>query len=443
VEFASTLQINNTSVGAIEPLSIWISPSLYYASLKMVNSKATSQDAFVMPEDTTLATDSIALQTQRAALKYHGRYQNTGAMLDLELAILQYQKSLELMPVESPQYPLLIYQIGDGYYDRYKRTKKVEDLDLAILQYQKTLELTPAGHPDRLDRLHELGLAYHDRYRRVGLVDDLSQTILHYLKAVDVAPANHSSRPLLIYSAGLGYHDMYRLTGVIKELDLAILHYEKALKATPADDPDRQRRSTSLALGYHDKYQSTKAKPYLDQAIFRYQDADELSPSDQPTQSVTSFENHGCADVGEAFKQEWEPDTGGLIQPEIRAVEFASVRAIHDVKEGMMHTDSGYSSKSTPSNPIGIFTSANTDRDDTETVYSKATALSRSSAQAYISELCANIRSEIGHDIDPNSRQIVKDALPMLIKAFAIRVGHDSSTQIHKDIMYFIHMRHR
>jgi hypothetical protein len=82
------------------------------------------------------------------------------------------------------------------------------------------------------------------------------------------------------------------------------------------------------------------------------------------------------------------------------------------------------------------------DREDVRTVYSAATTVGPAHAQNYISELCSDIYNRLGSCLDPNLRKTLPGALPWLVKAFAIKIGYDSPTQVNQDIMYFIHKRH-
>ncbi|KAH6977436.1 hypothetical protein BKA56DRAFT_69112 [Ilyonectria sp. MPI-CAGE-AT-0026] len=160
----------------------------------------------------------------------------------------------------------------------------------------------------------------------------------------------------------------------------------------------------------------------------------------------------------------WE--TPNELDPEILAElephQFSSVNAekefaplnLHDqgiAKIGVPCTDSGYGSVPYPNN------SANAqhpqirhenivdpdDPDDNVTTYSAATTVTPHLAHQYISELSNDLHSRFRECIDTKTWPTVFHMLPELIKAFAIKLGHESSSPLNRSIMYFLHKRHR
>jgi hypothetical protein len=125
--------------------------------------------------------------------------------------------------------------------------------------------------------------------------------------------------------------------------------------------------------------------------------------------------------------------------------------------EDVPFTDSGYASapnRNTTSNlqlmdqprlseknkPTGTIN--DTDGEDFKTIYSAGSTVDRPLAQQYIADLCSNIFSKLGKQFDSQIWSTISSALPELMKAFAIKIGYDSSAQINQEIMYFIHKRH-
>lgn len=83
------------------------------------------------------------------------------------------------------------------------------------------------------------------------------------------------------------------------------------------------------------------------------------------------------------------------------------------------------------------------DTEDAKTLYSAATTIDLPKSQQYISELCSDIFSKLENHFDSTNWNTLETALPSLIKAFAIKIGHDSSAKVNQDIMYFIHKQHK
>jgi hypothetical protein len=122
-------------------------------------------------------------------------------------------------------------------------------------------------------------------------------------------------------------------------------------------------------------------------------------------------------------------------------------------------TDSGYASIPNPFSTSNVLHSSEQsqlpanaelltamnekDREDVRTIYSAATTIGSACAQTYISELCTDIYDEIGPILDANFWNPLPDALPWIIKAFAINISYESTAKVNQDIMYFIHKRHK
>lgn len=80
------------------------------------------------------------------------------------------------------------------------------------------------------------------------------------------------------------------------------------------------------------------------------------------------------------------------------------------------------------------------DISDAKTVYSEESSTANSSRQAYIWELAENLFRNL-HSISTNRDfpANVSTSLPDLLQAFALMVGHNAPTQMHRDIMAFVH----
>ncbi|KAH8714635.1 hypothetical protein BGZ61DRAFT_587335 [Ilyonectria robusta] len=120
-------------------------------------------------------------------------------------------------------------------------------------------------------------------------------------------------------------------------------------------------------------------------------------------------------------------------------------------KTGVPCTDSGYGSAPYPNHPANVehpqIRNENIvgkdDPDDNVTTYSAATTVTPHLAHQYISELSNDLHSRFRECIDIKTWPTVFHMLPELIKAFAIKLGHESSSPLNRSIMYFLHKRHR
>lgn len=80
------------------------------------------------------------------------------------------------------------------------------------------------------------------------------------------------------------------------------------------------------------------------------------------------------------------------------------------------------------------------DISDAETVYSEESSTADTRRQTYIWELAENLFESI-HSIYTKSdfQTNISKSLPDLLQAFALMVGHNAPTQMHRDTMAFVH----
>ncbi|KAN0073022.1 hypothetical protein V8E54_009136 [Elaphomyces granulatus] len=77
------------------------------------------------------------------------------------------------------------------------------------------------------------------------------------------------------------------------------------------------------------------------------------------------------------------------------------------------------------------------------TVYSDAASLPAWNEESYISELVNGLSCKFSSEqLDDTTLEQISQTLPELLKAFALKVGHNASTQMHLDVMVFVH-KHR
>ena len=165
---------------------------------------------------------------------------------------------------------------------------------------------------------------------------------------------------------------------------------------------------------------------------------------------------HGLQGLGELESGLWG---GSELKGHTKLSWKEHITAMDEVVVEGPFTDSGYASilktnmpgddpplPDKPRCPIddkSYVTMGDEDIEDVKTVYSAATSIDLPQSQQYIIELCADIFSELENHFDSTNWNTLETALPSLIKAFAIKIGHDSSAQVNQDIMYFIHKQHK
>ncbi|KAG7045647.1 Ammonium transporter 1 [Colletotrichum scovillei] len=118
-------------------------------------------------------------------------------------------------------------------------------------------------------------------------------------------------------------------------------------------------------------------------------------------------------------------------------------------KQEAPFTDSGYASgidvSSLPGRELGGANTPGYDGNDLDarTIYSAASSVAMDQAQRYISELSSTIHGKLSGSIDVDHWMSMSKRLLSLIKDFSIKLGLESSVQVNRDIMHFVHKRSR
>ena len=81
--------------------------------------------------------------------------------------------------------------------------------------------------------------------------------------------------------------------------------------------------------------------------------------------------------------------------------------------------------------------------EDSKTLYSAATSLDPVCSRRYIQELSQDLYRSLQVQLDQPGWLSISQVMPDLVKAFAEKIGQEGHSQVHLDIMYFIHKRHR
>jgi hypothetical protein len=78
--------------------------------------------------------------------------------------------------------------------------------------------------------------------------------------------------------------------------------------------------------------------------------------------------------------------------------------------------------------------------DDTHTLYSDTSSVALVTKKVYLSELADNLFGKVNSKLlDDSTMERICSGLPKLLKSFALKIGHDAPSQMHRDVMYFVH----
>jgi len=113
-----------------------------------------------------------------------------------------------------------------------------------------------------------------------------------------------------------------------------------------------------------------------------------------------------------------------------------------DKKSDWPLTDSGYQSAPNLGQSFNIQPLCEISRGGAKTLYSTSN-VDAARDRKYVIELADNIYEKLCQLVDTRERSLLPTALPNLIKAFAIKLGLDATSPVNRNIMCFIHHRHR
>ncbi|KAK4153991.1 hypothetical protein C8A00DRAFT_33245 [Chaetomidium leptoderma] len=146
-----------------------------------------------------------------------------------------------------------------------------------------------------------------------------------------------------------------------------------------------------------------------------------------------------------------------MYEPNITAEAIEMTDAVNASDSCVPITDSGYATAfvpillgaqpgllgEKPPSSAGAEGDGGANEDDAKTTYSAATTVAPAGARYYVSELSYEIVNRLGRSVDLKQLADGREVLPELIKAFCIRIGRESPSQINRDIMHFAHKHHR
>jgi len=162
----------------------------------------------------------------------------------------------------------------------------------------------------------------------------------------------------------------------------------------------------------------------------------------------SSWHDFSCENSRSDLGQHEGP-TAGPDEPDTCAMLSTSQLGERNVgkQDEMVFADSGYGSAPKLKIPLILggthHLSEGVDIEDSQTSYSTATTVATAYAKRYVTDLVQDIYTRLG-DIVPNQDPSIQfGSVPELVKAFAVRLAHDSSLLENREIMYFVHKRHQ
>lgn len=222
----------------------------------------------------------LARQLHDLGDKFYERFDRTGALEDLDRAILRYKESVIATPETYPGRARRLQMLGDGYHARYREKRARADLELSIHWQQEALKATSEGHSDHAGRLRMLGNSYHDKYRITGATKDINMAIQRAQEAAEKI----LDLTQLVYPLGdlaFLFERQFERTGDMVFLERSLSLFKETLDIARENDPNYRSWLRGLAFTYRRKYDKTGSLEYLDRTIQLGQESITEAPEDQ------------------------------------------------------------------------------------------------------------------------------------------------------------------
>ncbi|KAH6874579.1 CHAT domain-containing protein [Thelonectria olida] len=253
------------------------------------------------------------------AIEAYEKFQETGDVADIHLAVTAAQLAVSLMPDDHPDQAGCLNNLGIKLGLRYERTEAISIARQAVdstpdshpdrkldLRYERTeaisiarqavdsipdnhprragsrhertgemadLEEAIDNHPNRAAYLNNLGTKLESRYERTGEMADLEEAISIARQAVDSTPDNHPDRAGWLNSLGTFLGRRYGRAGEMADLEEAISIARQVVDSTPDNHPDRAGCLNNLGVFLGRRYERTGEIAALEEASSALQDA--------------------------------------------------------------------------------------------------------------------------------------------------------------------------
>ena len=186
------------------------------------------------------------------------RYDQLGAMQDLDEAIILDREALDLRPQGHLERSMSLNNLAAHLSSRYNHLWAIQDLDEAIVLDREALDLRPQGHPDRSMSLNNLANRLSTRYKQLGAMQDLHEAIILAQEALYLRPQGHPDRSTSLNNLANRLYTRYKQLGAVQDLDKAIVLAREALHLRPQGHPDRSRSLDSLARHLRERFTRLK-----------------------------------------------------------------------------------------------------------------------------------------------------------------------------------------
>jgi CHAT domain-containing protein/tetratricopeptide (TPR) repeat protein len=249
------------------------------------------------------------------ATSLHSRFQKLGTLSDLEEALALERNALELRPQGNQDRSLSLGNIALYLYTRFEQLGTLSDLDEALALERSVLELRPQGYPDRASSLSHLANSLYSRFQQLGTLSDLDEALALERNALELRPQGNTDRSLSLGNIALYLYIRFEQLGTLSDLDEALALERSVLELRPQGHPDRATSLGNLASSLYSRFQKLGTLSDLEEALALERNALELRPQGNTDRSLslgnialylsTRFEQLGTlSDLDEALALE-------------------------------------------------------------------------------------------------------------------------------------------
>ncbi|MFB7051875.1 CHAT domain-containing protein [Streptomyces vinaceus] len=237
---------------------------------------------------------AVTLSNLGAALQ--ARFVRTGLTADVDGAVDMGRRAVEAAAADRPDRPgrpdrpdlaMCLSNLGGALWTRYQQFGALADLNAAVDRLQEAVRAVPADRrSERASCLCNLGNMLRARFARLHDLGDLDAAVEVGRQAVDAVPSTHRDRAMFLSNLGGALQIRVEHLGVLGDVDAAIDHHRQAVRAVASDHPYRARYLSNLIPALRIRFSRTGDPSDLDEAIAAGRLAVEAAPADHPERSV-------------------------------------------------------------------------------------------------------------------------------------------------------------
>ncbi|MGI5499363.1 tetratricopeptide repeat protein [Lentzea sp. CA-135723] len=166
------------------------------------------------------------------------RYRLTKNRNDLDAALVEVKKAVELVDTEQPHAYVLMTSIAMVLGEYYEATRHTDDLEKAITWSRAALDTAPPGTPGMAAVLSNASALLLHRFEVHGRRDDLDESVQLATEAVGVADDEHLFHWISLRNYGKALEARYRTRRNIADLGNAVNAYRRSAALAPVETGD-------------------------------------------------------------------------------------------------------------------------------------------------------------------------------------------------------------